>query len=204
MRVTLPDGKVLELPDGASAGDAAAKIGPGLARAAIGAKATIGGQARFLDLAAPLPGDVRLEIITAKAENPEALRIMRHSTAHVMAEAICKLYPETRLVYGPPVETGFYYDIDLPRKLSTEDFAAIEAEMAKIVTEDRPFTRYEMSREQAMAKLKSEGNPYKIDNAERAEGDRLSFYVTGPEPGKNWEDLCMGTHVPSTKKIGAF
>lgn len=204
MRATLPDGKVLELPDGASAGDAAAKIGPGLARAAIGAKATIGGQARFLDLSASLPGDCRLEIITAKAENADALRIMRHSTAHVMAEAICKLYPETKLVYGPPVEAGFYYDIDLPKRLSTEDFAAIEAEMAKIVKEDRPFTRYEMPRAAAMKKLQSEGNPYKVDNAERADGDVLSFYVTGPEPGRFWEDLCMGTHVPSTGRIGAF
>jgi len=205
MRVTLPDGKVLELPDGSSAADAAAKIGPGLARAAIGAKATPAGQPpRFLDLAAPLPGDCKLEIITAKAENADALRIMRHSTAHVMAEAICKLYPETKLVYGPPVEAGFYYDIDLPKRLSTEDFAAIEAEMAKIVKEDRPFTRYEMPRATAMKKLQAEGNPYKVDNAERADGDVLSFYVTGPEPGRYWEDLCMGTHVPSTGKIGAF
>src|SRR6185295_4132437 len=145
-----------------------------------------GHEPRIVDLAAPLPGDCRLEIITAKAENADALRIMRHSTAHVMAEAICKLFPETKLVYGPPVEAGYYYDIDLPRRLSTDDFAAIEAEMTKIVKEDRPFTRYEMPRATAMKKLHAEGNPYKVDNAERADGDVLSFYVTGPEPGRFW------------------
>src|SRR5207237_864245 len=188
------------IPPGATAADVARDIGPGLAKAAIGARL----DGRTVDLSAPITDDCKIEIITAKAENPESLRIMRHSAAHVMAEAICRLFPETKLVYGPPVENGFYYDIDLPRKLSTDDFAAIESEMAKIVAEDRPFTRYEMPREQAMKKLHAEGNPYKVDNAERAQGDLLSFYVTGPEPGKYWEDLCMGTHVPSTKKIGAF
>jgi threonyl-tRNA synthetase len=205
MTITLPDGKALELPAGASAADAAARIGAGLARAAIGAKVTVHGQSpRFLDLSAPLPGDCRLEILTARSDNADALRIMRHSTAHVMAEAICKLFPETKLVYGPPVEGGYYYDIDLPRRLTPDDFAAIEAEMARIVKEDRAFTRYELPREAAMRKLRAEGNPYKIDNAERADGDVLSFYVTGPEPGRYWEDLCMGTHVPSTGRIGAF
>jgi len=205
LTITLPDGKTLEMPEGASTGDVAAKIGPGLARAAIGGRITPAGQAaRFVDLSTPLPGSCKVEIVTSKAENPDALRIMRHSTAHVMAEAICKLFPETKLVYGPPVENGYYYDIDLPRRLTPDDFAAIEAEMGRIVKEDRPFTRYEMPRAAAMKKLQAEGNPYKVDNAERAEGDTLSFYVTGPEPGRYWEDLCMGTHVPSTGRIGAF
>lgn len=201
-RVTLPDGSVREMQAGATAGDVAAAIGPGLAKAALGAKADFGSGPVTLDLATPLSGDCRLSIITEKDE--ASLTILRHSTAHVMAEAICKLFPQTKLVYGPPVEDGYYYDIDLDRRLTPEDFPAIEAEMAKIVQEDRPFTRYEMSRDDGLAKVRREGNPYKVENAERAKGDKLSFYVTGPEPGKYWEDLCMGTHVPRTGKITAF
>lgn len=202
IRVTLPDNSIQEQPDGATPRDVAAKIGPGLAKAALGAKADFGHGPVMLDLAAPLKGDCRLWIITNKS--PESLNVVRHSTAHVMAEAICKLWPQTRLVYGPPVEDGYYYDIDLAHRLTPEDFPKIEAEMATIVKEDRPFTRYEMSRAEGLSKVRHEGNPYKVENAERAAGETLSFYVTGPEPGKFWEDLCMGTHVPSTGRIGAF
>ncbi|MCZ6817355.1 MAG: threonine--tRNA ligase [Planctomycetota bacterium] len=202
IRVTLPDGTVLEMNDGACAAETAARIGPGLAKAALGAKARFNGSDVTLDLATPLKGDCTLSILTAK--HPESLTLARHSTAHVMAEAICRLWPETKLVYGPPVADGFYYDIDLDYRLTPEDFPKIESEMRRIVAEDRPFTRYEMSREEGLAKVRAEGNPYKVQNAERAKGDRLSFYVTGPEPGKYWEDLCMGTHVPKTGNIGAF
>jgi threonyl-tRNA synthetase len=200
--VTLPDGSKQEHPDGVRAADVAARIGPGLARAALGAKADFGGGPVMLDLATPLAGDCRLWILTDKSA--ESLGVLRHSTAHVMAEAICRLWPETKLVYGPPVEDGFYYDIDLPYRLKAEDFGRIEAEMDAIIRENRPFTRYELGREEGLAKVRREGNPYKVENAERAKGDRLSFYVTGPEPGKYWEDLCMGTHLPSTGRIGAF
>lgn len=202
IKVTLPDGSVKELPDGASSMDVAAGIGPGLARAALAATADFGNGKIYLDLVTPLTGDCRLSILTDK--DTESLSILRHSTAHVMAEAICKLWPEAKLVYGPPIDGGYYYDIDLERRLTPEDFPKIEAEMAKIIQEDRPFTRYEMTRDKGMAKLNAEGNPYKVENAERAKGDRLSFYVTGPEPGAYWEDLCMGTHIPRTGKIGAF
>ncbi|MFQ5428984.1 MAG: threonine--tRNA ligase [Phycisphaerae bacterium] len=202
IHVTLPDGSVQDLPDGASAMDVAARIGPRLAKAALAARVDYGDGEVVLDLAAPLSGDCRLSILTSR--DPDTLPILRHSTAHVMAEAICSLWPETKLVYGPPVDGGFYYDIDLDRKLTPEDFPKIEAEMARIVEERRPFTRYEMSREEGLAKVRSEGNPYKVENAERAKGDRLSFYVTGPQPGDYWEDLCMGTHIPSTDRIGAF
>ncbi|MBK8270646.1 MAG: threonine--tRNA ligase [Planctomycetes bacterium] len=200
--MTLPDGSVKEMPQGGSARDVAAAIGPGLAKAAIGARADFGQGDVTLDLATPLSGDCKLGIITSK--DADSLRILRHSTAHVMAEAVCHLWPQTKLVYGPPVENGFYYDIDLDHKISPDDFPAIEAEMARIVAENRPFTRYEMSREAGLEKVRREGNPYKVENAERAKGETLSFYVTGPEPGKYWEDLCMGTHVPETGRIGAF
>ena len=202
IRITLPDNSIKEMPDGSTGADVAAAIGPGLAKAAIGAVADFGHGPVTLDLATPLTGDARLKILTEK--NEEALTILRHSTAHVMAEAICRVWPETKLVYGPPVEDGFYYDIDLPHRLKPEDFVKIEKEMGKIVAEDRPFTRYEMSREQGLAKVRKEGNPYKVENAERAKGDQLSFYVTGPEPGKFWEDLCMGTHIPRTGRISAY
>src|SRR5262245_7365985 len=191
IKITLPDGKVLEQSPGVTAGQIAAQIGPGLAKAALGAKADFGNGPLMLDLATPINTDCKLWLITDKS--PESLNIVRHSTAHVMAEAICKLWPQTKLVYGPPVEDGFYYDIDLAHKLSPDDFPKIESEMARIVAEDRPFTRYEMSRDEGLAKVRREGNPYKVENAERAKGDKLSFYVTGPESGKNWEDLCMGT-----------
>jgi len=190
------------MPDGSSSADVAAAIGPGLARSAVGAVADYGRGAVTLDLATPLAGDCRLGLLTDR--DSAALTILRHSTAHVMAEAICKIWPQSRLVYGPPVEDGFYYDIDLDHRLTPEDFPKIEAEMARIVAEDRPFTRYELSREKGLEKVRREGNPYKVENAERAKGDVLSFYVTGPTPGEFWEDLCMGTHVPATGRIAGF
>lgn len=130
--------------------------------------------------------------------------MLRHSTAHIMAEAICRLFPDTKLVYGPPLEDGFYYDVDLPQSLTPDDFPRIEQEMKRIVKEDRPFCRVEMSREEGMSKLRDEGSRYKIDNAERAEGDTLSFYVTGEHIGKDFEDLCRGPHIPSTGTVKAF
>lgn len=184
--------------------DVAATIGAGLARATVAGRAVHNGHAVILDAACPLPGDCALNILTASDENPDSLYVLRHSCAHVMAEAICKLFPGTKLAYGPPLEDGFYYDLDLDRSITPDDFERIEAEMARIIKEDRPFTRYEMSRDEAMAKLKQENNRYKVDNAERAEGDCLSFYVTGNNPGQDFEDLCRGPHVPSTGVIKAF
>jgi threonyl-tRNA synthetase len=182
----------------------AEQIGPGLARAAIAGKVRADATATVVDLHRPLPGDCRLEILTASDENADSLLVLRHSTAHVMAEAICKLVPGTKLVYGPPLEDGFYYDIDAPQSITPEAFAKIEAEMARVIAEDRRFTRYELPRQEALAKLADEGNRYKIDNAVRAEGDRLSFYVTGERRGTDFEDLCRGPHIPRTGLIGAF
>ncbi len=198
-QVTLPDGKTMDLPAGATVGDVAAQIGPGLAKAAIAGKI----DDEVVDLARPLPDSCTVELLKADAGNDESLYVMRHSCAHVMAEAICSLFPETKLVYGPPVENGFYYDIDLARPITPDDFEAIEKKMAEIVKEDRPFTRYAMNRDEGMAKLHDENNRYKVDNAERAEGE-LSFYITGNERGRHFEDLCRGPHVPSTSRVGAF
>ena len=194
----------MTVADGASAYDVAAQIGPGLAKAAIGAVVARDGASSVVDLHAPLPGDCDLQLLTASDDNAESLLLLRHSTAHVMAEAICKLYPDTKLAYGPPLEDGFYYDLDCPQPITPDDFEKIESEMKRIVKEDRRFTRYEMPRTDAMSKLDAEGNRFKVDNAMRAEGDSLSFYITGENRGGDFEDLCRGPHIPSTGRIGAF
>ncbi len=202
--ITLPDGaqKQFETPT-VTPLQIAASIGPRLAKDAVGAM--VNGE--LTDLSTPIPADARVGIVTAKPEDSNAVYLLRHSTAHVMAEAIMRLYPQAKLAYGPPVEDGFYYDIELATPIREEDFPRIEAEMANIVAENRAFTRYELSQAQAMAKLQQAGNPYKVDNAQRALAQdpdaAISFYATG-EPGNNWEDLCRGPHLPSTGRIGAF
>ena len=207
-RITLPDGSVKAFDHAVSAYEVAETIGERLAKAAIGAK--VNGEP--VDLHAPIDDDCQLAIVTPKTRDgkldPDALLLLRHSTAHVMAEAIQRVFPRAELVYGPPLETGFYYDIAFPEDhhLREGDFEAIEKEMAAIVKENRRFTRYDLSHDEGMVKLKGEGSKYKIDNALRAHraGSRtLSFYATG-EPGKDWEDLCRGPHIPSTGRIGAF
>ncbi|MBL9148538.1 MAG: threonine--tRNA ligase [Phycisphaerae bacterium] len=208
-RITLPDGTVKEFASPVTAGEVAASIGAGLAKAALGAK--VNGE--LSDLARVIDRDASLAIVTAKAKgatsaDADALYLIRHSCAHVMAEAIQRLFPGVQLVYGPPLENNFYYDMLFPAgtSISSEDFARIEAEMAKIVAEDRPFTRYELPMSEGLAKLKQEGSKFKLDNAERAieaGSKELSWYATGA-PGKNWEDLCRGPHVPSTGRIGGF
>jgi threonyl-tRNA synthetase len=207
-RITLPDGSVKEFESPVTARQVAESIGARLAQAAVGC--TVDG--RVADLSATLDTDCALSIVTEKTRDgkadDQALNMLRHSTAHVMAEAIQRVVPGAMLVYGPPLDTGFFYDIAFPedRPLKEGDFEAIEAEMARIVKEDRPFTRYELEYGDGINKLNKEGSKYKIDNAHRAHEAgslSLSFYATG-EPGKNWEDLCRGPHVPSTGRIGAF
>jgi threonyl-tRNA synthetase len=200
----LPDGDTLEVAAGACTADVASKLGAGLARSAIAGRVTSNGDSEIIDAQCPLPGDCNLTILTASDDDPDSLYVLRHSTAHVMAEAICKLFPETQLVYGPPVEDGFYYDIDLPKSITPDDFPRIEAEMSRIIREDRPFCRYELPREEGMTKLRDEGSRYKIENAERATGDTLGFYVTGDPAQSDFEDLCRGPHLPRTGFIKAF
>ncbi len=206
--ITLPDGSRRDYDDRTDAGRIAADIGPGLAKSAIGAR--VNGE--LVDLNHPIDEDSEVSIVTiAKKSQPsseDALFLLRHSCAHVMAEAIQRLFPEAMLVYGPPTDQGFYYDISMPedRALSSDDFAAIETEMASIIAEDRPFQRYELPVDEGLQKLQSEGSKYKVDNAERAieaGSDALSWYATG-EPGSAWEDLCRGPHLPTTSSIGAF
>jgi threonyl-tRNA synthetase len=208
--ITLPDGKQLPFDGPVTGLQVAEKIGPRLAKDALGL--TIDGELR--DLSTSIDRDAKIGIVTYKQRDgqisKDALFLMRHSAAHVMAEAIQRIVPKAQLVYGPPLEDKFYYDIKFPddRPLRESDFPAIEAECAKIVAENRKFCRYEQGSGEGLTRLKGEGNKYKVDNAERALAAAngaapLSFYATGT-PGQNWEDLCRGPHVPSTARIGVI
>jgi len=191
-QVKLPDGSTVEVAEGATVKQLAEQIGPGLAKAAIAAQ--VNGE--LVDLSAPIIRDAEVRILTPK--DPEGLDIMRHSCAHIMAEAICVIWPDAKLVYGPTVKGGFYYDIDLDETIRPADFERIEAKMREIARADETFVRREMSRTDALAKMG--GDKYKTDNINRAHGDTISFY----SHGGNFEDLCRGPHIPSTGRAGAF
>jgi threonyl-tRNA synthetase len=199
MRVTLPDGSPLELPDGATGADAAAAIGPGLARAALAVKQN--GHVR--DLAQVLAPDEPVEIVTARS-GQDALDLIRHDAAHVLAEAVSELYPGVKISIGPPIENGFYYDFDFPDGVSVSDadFEAIEAKMREHIAADEPFTREDVPVAQALERFRAEGQDYKVELIEdlvRNEGvDSVSLYTNGA-----FTDLCRGPHSPTTKRIGA-
>ena len=161
--MTLPDGSRLELPDGATGHDAAAAIGPGLAKAAVAVR--VGDEIR--DLARPLDEGDEIQIVTPKSGD-DYLYVMRHSAAHVMAEAVQSVIPGATLGFGPPIEDGFYYDFDLPRPLTEDDFPAIEAEIARIVKAKAPFQRSVMTIPDAHAYFAERGDTYKVDQVEPA------------------------------------
>jgi len=204
MQVALPDGNVLELHDGATGHDAAAAIGPGLAKAALAVKQ--GGEVR--DLAALLIPDETIEIVTDRS-GQDALDLIRHDAAHVFAAAMLELYPGVKISIGPPIENGFYYDVELPEgtTLTTEDFERIEAQMRQHVKADEPFVREDVSADEARARYAAEGQDYKVEliddlargTESRAPVDTVSLYTNGP-----FTDLCRGPHAPSTKRIKAF
>jgi len=197
IQLTLPDGSVIEADAGAPARDAVAAIGPGLAKAALAVEL----DGEIQDLATPLSRGGAFRVLTDR--NEEALDVLRHSAAHVMAQAIMELWPDTLLAYGPPVEGGFYYDMQLEHRLGPDDFAEIEQRMARIIGEDLPFTRVVVDREEAKRILGD--HEYKLDNLDKIpEGDEVSFYVTGTDFEGAWRDLCGGPHLPSTGRIKAF
>lgn len=192
MNIVLPDGSVKELAEGATVADVAASIGAGLAKAALGG--VVDGKA--VDLSAPVTDGAQVSIVTAKS--PEALELLRHSTAHVMAAALVDLYGDVQFGVGPAIEDGFYYDIKLDRALSPDDFAAIEARMAEIVKADEPFERREVTR--AEAEELFAGQAFKLELiAELPEDETITTYTIG-----SFTDLCRGPHLPSTGKVGAF
>jgi len=195
--VQLPDGTEKSLASPATAGDVAAEIGPRLAKAAVAA--VVDGHVVGLDYRIPEEGPTPLRILTKR--DPEALGVMRHSCAHVMARAVMRLYGDVRLAFGPTVEGGFYYDFDLDHPLSEDDFAAIEKEMAAIIKRDEPFERIEESRDKARKICHDLQQNYKVEHIDSglAEHDSVSFYRQG-----EFIDLCRGPHVPSAGAIGAF
>ncbi len=190
--VKLPDGNVIKVADNTALTNIVEQIGPGLAKAAVAAKV----DGRLTDLFEKVSGDIALEVITSR--DALGLEIMRHSCAHVMAEALMALWPNTKLVYGPTVKDGFYYDIDLDTAIKPEDFEKIEKKMEEIVNADMPIRRIEMTRGDALKEVS--GDIYKTDNINRATGEVLSFYTHGD----GFKDLCRGPHVPSTGKVGSF
>ena len=198
MKVRLPDDSELELADGASGADAAAAIGSGLAKAALAIK--IDGELR--DLSAPLAGGEEIEIVTDRS--PEALELIRHDAAHVLAESVLDLWPDAKISIGPPIENGFYYDIEFPNgSPGEEDLARIEERMAEHVKADEPFERRELPAKEAEELFREQGQDYKVELIEDLIRDggveTVSLYRNGP-----FEDLCRGPHGPSTGRIGAF
>jgi len=195
MHVQLPDGNRLELADGATGHDVAAAIGPGLAKAAV----AILVDGAIQDLALPVTADAAVSIVTKKSGN-DYLYPMRHSAAHVMAEAVMTIIPEAKFGFGPPIEDGFYYDFELPRPLTEADFPAIEAEINRIIKSRSPYERTVMSMEEARAFFTEQGQPYKVDQVDELERQgetEVSIYRQ-----RDFVDLCRGPHVHDTGAIG--
>jgi threonyl-tRNA synthetase len=198
LKVTLPDDSELELEPNATGADAAAAIGSGLAKAALAIK--VDGELR--DLSAPLTGGESIEIVTDRS--PEALELIRHDAAHVLAESVLDLWPDAKISIGPPIDTGFYYDIEFPDgSPGEEDLSRIEERMAEHVKADEPFERRELPATDAVEHFRDQDQDYKVELIEdliRDEGaETVSLYRNGP-----FEDLCRGPHGPSTGRIGAF
>ena len=200
MTVQLPDETKLDVPAGASGLEVARAIGEGLARAALGIK--VDGELR--DLSAPVPDGAEVEIVTAKS-GEDALWLIRHDAAHVLATAVTELYPGVKVSIGPPVEDGFYYDFEFPEgvKLSDADFERIEQKMREHIKADEAFERSELPVAEAIERFKAEGQDYKVELIEdlvKNEGvETVSLYRNGP-----FTDLCRGPHAPGTKRIKAF
>src|SRR5205823_4225286 len=194
MKVVLPDSSELELPDGATGRDAAAAIGPRLAEQAV----LLRSDGRVQDLRLPLEDGQKIQILTTRdKDDPDALSVLRHSTAHLLAEAVRRLYPGVKIAIGPPIANGFYYDFGFPEPISEADLERIEAEMQKELAEGREWNREEVSREEARRRFEAEGEPYKVELVETADGE-ISFYTQG-----DFTDLCRGPHLQNSKPIKA-
>jgi threonyl-tRNA synthetase len=207
VHVKLPDGSQREYPRGVTAAEVAASIGKRLAKDALTAKV----DGEWVDLDRPIDHDAAVTIVTP--DTPDGREVLRHSTAHVMAQAVTDLFPGARYAIGPAIEDGFYYDFELPdgRHFTEDDLGRIEARMREIVAADEPFVREEVSRDEGLRLFADQ--PYKIEIIERVdpevasevgEGSVISVYRNPRDGDGAFVDLCRGPHVPSTKRLGAF
>src|SRR5208283_5239444 len=225
--IHLPDGAIRQVPSGTTPLDIANSISPRLAAASIAARITpvtiapvqgsaAGGKpgeelseasmyaaedassSRLVDLSAPLTDDAKLELI--KESDPDAIKILRHSAAHVLAAAVLELFPETKLGHGPATDSGFFYDFFRAQPFTPEDLAAIEAKMAEVVARNEPFVREYEPREQALAEFERDGDFMKTHFVTKftEPGSEVSFYRNG-----SFVDFCRGPHVPSTGRVKA-
>ena len=194
MKIVLPDDSELELPDGATGLDAARAIGPKLAEQAVLVRSN--GSVR--DLRLPLEDGERIQILTTRdAHDPDALAVLRHSTAHLLAEAVRRLYPGVKIAIGPPIENGFYYDFEFPEPIREDDLEQIEREIERELEEGREWTRQEVSADEARRVFSDQGEEYKVELVDTADGP-ISFYTQG-----DFTDLCRGPHLQNSKPIKA-
>jgi threonyl-tRNA synthetase len=192
IRVTLPDGSVREVPSGTTARQVAESIGPGLARAALAARVN----GSIWDLDRPLEGDTSLAILTDK--DPDALEVLRHSSAHILATAVRELFPNAGIGFGPPIEDGFYYDFQVDRPFTPEDLEKIEARMAEVTAKDYPFVREVVDRAEANRRFADD--PLKLERiSELGDDETITVYTDGP-----FQDLCRGPHIPRTGRLKHF
>jgi threonyl-tRNA synthetase len=195
MKVVLPDNSKLELPDGATGLDAARAIGPKLAEDAV----LVRSNGRVQDLRLPLEDGRPIQILTTRdKDDPDALAVLRHSAAHLLAEAVHRLYPGVKVAIGPAIENGFYYDFEFPEAIGEEDLPRIEEEIRRELEEGREWTRQEVSADEARKRFEAEGEPYKVELVGTAEGP-ITFYTQG-----DFTDLCRGPHLQNSKPIKAI
>src|SRR5436309_2053150 len=195
MKVVLPDRSELDLPDGATGLDAARAIGPRLAEQAV----LVRSDGAVKDVRAPLSDGERIQILTTRdKDDPDALYVLRHSSAHLLAEAVRRLYPGVKIAIGPPIENGFYYDFEFPQPISESDLDRIEAEVDRELKEGREWTREDVTAAAARQRFVEENEPYKVELVDTAEGD-ITLYSQG-----DFTDLCRGPHLQSSKPIKAF
>jgi threonyl-tRNA synthetase len=195
MKIVLPDSSELELPDGATGLDAARAIGPKLAEQAV----LVRSNGVVQDLRLPLSDGQPIQILTTRdSDDPDALSVLRHSAAHLLAEAVRRLYPGVKIAIGPPVENGFYYDFEFPEPIREEDLEKIEAEILRELEEGRSWEREEISPAEARQRFLEENEPYKVELVDTAEGD-ISLYTQG-----DFTDLCRGPHLQDSRPIKAI
>ena len=190
-----PTDSELELPDGATGLDAARAIGPKLAEQAV----LVRSNGHVRDLRLPLEDGEQIQILTTRdTDDPDALYVLRHSSAHLLAEAVRRLYPGVKVAIGPPIENGFYYDFEFPEPIHEADLERIEEEIGRELKEGRAWAREEISRDEARRRFEAEGEPYKVELVDTAEGD-ISLYTQG-----DFTDLCRGPHLQDSKPIKAL